>query len=211
MHGDELLHAVDGAQRRGDAPIAFRRHARILGMAGDAHLVLVGHRHHALEEIIDALPEGVGIDQARLGQRRVLGHRLLVVPLFIDGVAAARHFFQPRHAEQAHILYLMSLMPVAAQVRIWFWKASISRSRCRALAQHDAGILFPVDQRGGEQHAVHHVDLELPLVRRCPASCASLPASDKAGWDRSTTGLVQMASTPKRATQAAVLSVRVPN
>ena len=38
------------------------------------------------------------------------------------------------------MLYFRVRMPVAAQVRIWFWNASISRSRSGSLASMMAGF-----------------------------------------------------------------------
>src|SRR4029079_2626121 len=59
-------HGVDAAPTR-----AFR-HAGVLRMAPHLHLVLLGDRDHALEEIGDALPVGVRIHPAGDRQGRIL-------------------------------------------------------------------------------------------------------------------------------------------
>ncbi len=84
---DELLQPLDGAQDPRDAPIAGRR-VGIVRVAGEPDLVLLGHRHHALEEIVDALPVGVGIEQAGETGRRILG-RLVPAERRIERAAAA--------------------------------------------------------------------------------------------------------------------------
>ncbi len=162
IHGDEALHAVDGAQHVGDALIAFRRRARILRVAGDAHLVFIGHRHDALQEVVDAFPESVGADNAGLGQRRVLGQRLLGIPAVMQRVAASRHAVGAHHAQHAHIVLDGPDAGGGAGADMVLEGFDIAVA-LRALAQHDGRVLFPVDVRGGQQHAVHHADIQLPF------------------------------------------------
>ena len=68
LDGDEVLQSVDGAEDAVDAFVAFGRDAGVLGMAGHADFVLVGDGDDAVEEIGDALPEGVGVDVAGPGE-----------------------------------------------------------------------------------------------------------------------------------------------
>ena len=59
---DEALHALDRAEHAHDAAEAARRHAGVVGVAGEAHLVFGGDGDDALEEVGDALPGGVRRD-----------------------------------------------------------------------------------------------------------------------------------------------------
>src|SRR5262249_3689702 len=66
VDGDEPLQAVDRSEDGLDALIAaVARHARILRMTGEPHLVLPGHRHDAIEEIGDAPPVEIRRHDAR--------------------------------------------------------------------------------------------------------------------------------------------------
>src|SRR5579862_6069111 len=73
MHGDEALEAVHTAQHAIHAAKSLNtRHGRIVRMAGDANFGFLGHRHHAIKKILDALPKHIGIERAGLGERRLL-------------------------------------------------------------------------------------------------------------------------------------------
>ena len=69
----ELLQAVDGTENGFDAapPLPLSA-SRILRMAGEANFVFFRDRHHALQEVGDALPVEIGIDWAGNRQRRIL-------------------------------------------------------------------------------------------------------------------------------------------
>ena len=60
-------------EHRLHAPVALaRRHPGVLRMAGEAHLVLLGDRDDALEEVVDPIPVEVGGDGARFRERGLL-------------------------------------------------------------------------------------------------------------------------------------------
>ena len=57
VHVDKAFQSVKTAQHAMDTAEAFHfRHPWIVGVAGHLHLLLGRHRHHALQEVIDALP-----------------------------------------------------------------------------------------------------------------------------------------------------------
>ena len=117
MNGDEFFEPVDGAENAIHALIALRGHTGVLRMTGHANLVLVGDGDDALEEVRDALPEGVGVDHAGLCERSV-GMCLGELPLVVHSIAAALHAAGTRSTPRMLMLYLMHGMPTCAQLRM---------------------------------------------------------------------------------------------
>ena len=107
-------------------------------MAAHFHLVLLGHRHHALEEVGDPLPVGVGVHRARDGRRvlvLVLGEHELAV---LDG---PRPLTVPERGMPRMVkLYFVWNTPTFAMLRICWHTSSILRSRSGFLPRKMAGI-----------------------------------------------------------------------
>ncbi|MOA03814.1 hypothetical protein D3C78_1233400 [compost metagenome] len=102
-HLHEFLQPFDRAEYAGDAPVT-RRCIGVMRMAGQAHAVAFGHRHHTLEEIIDAFPVlvfGKNASQARRG----IMIRLVPAPGFIERSAAATLHFRARNADEVEIVF----------------------------------------------------------------------------------------------------------
>src|SRR4029453_6721285 len=73
-------------------------------MAGDAHLVLVRDRHHALEEIVDAFPECIRVYASSACQWWILCGGVLVLPGFVEGIASTARAPTAHHAQNAHVV-----------------------------------------------------------------------------------------------------------
>src|SRR2546425_11214410 len=70
---NEAFEPGDAAEHGMHPTITFvDGHARVMGVAGEPHLVLFGHWDHAFKEISDALPVLVSVDWASLGLGRLL-------------------------------------------------------------------------------------------------------------------------------------------
>src|SRR5580700_8434808 len=104
LNGDEFLEPVDSAQHPGYALIPFRRHARILRMAGHSNFVLSGHRNHTVEKIRNALPKGVRIHVASpcKGRCRMsLGE----IPCVVHRITATWDAPGAKNTENAHVVF----------------------------------------------------------------------------------------------------------
>ena len=109
-------------------------------MAGHADLVFVGDGNDAIEEVGDALPEGVGADHAGAGERR-FGMRFGELPLVIERVAAAGHAAGAQHAENAHVVFDGGNAGLRAVADEGLQLLDVAIA-LRALRQHDGGMLF---------------------------------------------------------------------
>src|SRR5215208_4015477 len=107
-------------------------------MTRDSHLVLVGDRNDALEEIGDALTVSIVGDSAGLGQRRIrLG--LGELEVCIHTVASTWFAASAQHAENAHVVLDARDSGGSAVLDHRLHAFNLSTA-LRALAEHDAGI-----------------------------------------------------------------------
>src|SRR5207237_6486958 len=93
---DELLQPLDAAEDAADAAETVGQ-TRVVRMAGDPDLVLLGDRDDAVEEIGDARPDLVGGDAARFGG--LVPFRLLVVERAVARSAPPRRALGADDAE----------------------------------------------------------------------------------------------------------------
>ena len=119
-----------------------------------------------------------------------LASGLLEVPAVVDGVAAARHFFQTHHAQDGHVVFQGADAGRRRRCLIWFWKASMSRSRsgdwpsmmagCFSLSiseEVSSTLSTSLDLHlglvGDVQHLVHlfHGGIETVGIRHCRGWC----------------------------------------
>ena len=100
----EALEAIDRSEHRFDAaPALPARHAWILWVAGDAHLVLFRHWNDALQEIGDSLPVRVRIDAPGNRQRRILPG-VGVDERAVSSAPAPKRRLRPRHADEREVV-----------------------------------------------------------------------------------------------------------
>ena len=71
LNAHEAVQALRRAEHAINPLVTLRRDAGIVGMASRADLVLVRDRDHAIQEVGDAFPSGVGIDRASTCPRRI--------------------------------------------------------------------------------------------------------------------------------------------
>ena len=153
---DEPLQAVDAAEHGLDAAKALAaRHARIVRMAGEADLVLLGHRHDALEEIGDPLPVDILVDRPGRRQRRIL-LRLVVDERAVDGAAAPGRRLGAHDAEDGHVV-LERRDARARGVADHLADVVDLAVALGALAEHDVRHLGPRDVVGAHRQR-HHVE-----------------------------------------------------
>src|SRR6185437_3207096 len=104
VHGDEFFQAIHAAENGVDAAVALRlRHPGIMRVAGHPYLVFRSHRHHAGEEIVDALPVGVRAQRADFGQL-VFVWSLFVIPGAVGCRAAPRSAPDALYSQDAHVV-----------------------------------------------------------------------------------------------------------
>ena len=161
LNGDEALQPVDSAKYAVNTLIAFGRDAGVLRVAGHANLVLVGNWDDAIEEVGDALPEGVGIDVSSDRKRRG-GMRFGQLPYTVHFITTARLSTAAEDAEDAHVVFdrgQASLRTVANE-RLDALDVAVA---LRALRQHDCGVLFAVDVAGFEDLRADAYDFDVVL------------------------------------------------
>src|SRR5580658_3865824 len=103
LDGDEFLEPIHGAQHSVYPLISFRRHARILRMAGHSNLALIGHRNYAVKKIRNTLPESVRVHAPGPREwccRMSLGE----IPCVIHRVTATRYTPGAKNTENAHVV-----------------------------------------------------------------------------------------------------------
>jgi hypothetical protein len=103
LDGDEFLEPVHGAQHSVYALISFRRHTRILRMAGHSNLALIGHRNYTVKKICNTLPESVSI-HAPGPRERCCRMSLGEIPCVIHRVTATWYASGAKNTENAHVV-----------------------------------------------------------------------------------------------------------
>src|SRR5262249_52007384 len=100
----EALEPLDAAEDAVDASeAAVARHARVVRVAAQTHLALLGHRHHLLQEVCNALPELVLADGAAFPGRVVL-LGLVVDEGAVAGAAAAARRLGAHDAQDGEVI-----------------------------------------------------------------------------------------------------------
>ena len=180
LNGDEFLEPVDSAQHPGYALIPFRRHARILRMAGHSNFVLSGHRNHTVEKIRNALPEGVGVHSPSPGERR-FRMSFGEIPYVVHSIATPRCATGAKNTKDAHVVFdgWNASHRAVLNKRLQLLDVTVA---LRTLSQHDRRMLFLVDEAGRQEwrrdavdaDAVFcsHVDHALELINGCVKTVA---------------------------------------
>src|SRR5438128_8642489 len=80
------------------------RHAGIVRMASQFHLVFFRYRNHALEEVCDALPILTGLDRSSLSQRWFLSG-FIILKGAVGGPTSSGRGFSSHDSQNAQVVF----------------------------------------------------------------------------------------------------------
>src|SRR5262245_54953682 len=158
---DESLQPLDRSQYRIDAPKIVRQ-PRVLRVAGEPDLVLLGDRNDTFEEVGDAFPVVVRLDPACARLRFALFPGIGESPGAVAGSTAAGSACGSWHSEQRGIV-LHALHTDGGAVFDVFLEALNVAVALRAFSEHDGRTIHGVDGRRVEKRLPHHGQGDLRL------------------------------------------------
>src|SRR5580693_1373722 len=158
LDGNEFLEPVHSAQHSVYALISFRRHTRILRMAGHSNLALIGHRNYTVKKIRNTLPESVSVHPP--GPReRCCRMSLGEIPCVVHRIATTRYPPGAKNTENAHVVLngRKASQRTILDQRLQLFDVPIT---LRTLSQHDGWMLFLVDETGLQEWRRNAVDAD---------------------------------------------------